>query len=119
MRLPYEGVFTLHDFKNVRRITRMIDRAVLRMLFNQRLILGSDMRPVNRFGKEDVVVPAQMSVGFFSRQNQEVLVRMPQASQEVMVQFWQKKRPGIVGMAVAVEVENVGDVDAQVFEHWD
>ena len=54
---------------------------------------------------------AQVGVGLLARQDQEVGVRVAAAALEVGLQLLQPERAGVVRVAVAVEVEDVGDVD--------
>ena len=83
-------------------------------ILDERLILAADERPVDRLREQDVVVPAEIGVGLLAGQDQEVGVGVAAAALEVGLQLLQPERAGVVGMTVAVEVEDVGDVDAQV-----
>ena len=60
---------------------------------------------------------AQVGVGLLARQDQEVGVGVAAAALEVGLQLLQPERAGVVRVAVAVEVEDVGDVDPQRPHH--
>ena len=83
------------------------------MVLDERLVLAPDEGPVHRLREQDVVVTAEVDVRLLARQDQEVGVRVAAAPLEVGRQLLQPERAGVVRVAVAVEVEDVGDVDPQ------
>ena len=109
---PDQCVFPLHQLEHISGTPGVINLPVPWMIRDERLILASNKRPIDGLGEQDVVMSTQVSVGFLTGQDEEVTVRVAAARLEVVLQFLRSEWTGILRMTIAVEVEDMGDVDA-------
>ena len=112
---------------HVRAVADVIDPSVGGQILDERLAGGPFHRPVD--GPREQVHPvtgtlagvgeAEGDIGLLAGEEQERVVREPPAFVEHRLHFGQPERTGVLGMAVAVELGQVDDLDAHGLEHPD
>ena len=123
--LPHEGVFIVEQPHLGFRGRRVIDLAVGRQVFGERL-LRRWLRPsraaersvsvVDRLREEEHIVAAQSGVGLFAGNDQEVAIREAGAAFEIDSLFLEADPAGIGGMRIGMEIAQRGDIDAERLE---
>src|SRR5262249_46635877 len=113
MSLPNQGICLPNHLQDFVSTVGPIDGSILQMFLGRRCIPFSNVCPVNRLGKENVPVAAEIDVRFLSGQYQEVAIREPAAGFVIGFQFAESQRSGIFGMTISVEIADVGDVDSE------
>ena len=86
MRLPYQAPFTAQHRQQIGRRTRVVDRAVLRVLLGERLAFLADLGPIDRAREDQRVVSADVRIGLLARHQQKLAVGVPPAGLEVVVE---------------------------------
>src|SRR6266481_9304554 len=114
MRLPHQRSFAPDHLEKLGGVRRMVYRAVLRALFDETRAGGAPVRPVHRFGEEEIIMAAEIDIGLLAGQNPEIAVRMPAARLVVITQVFDAQPAVVFRMSIAVEIVNHDDVDAEI-----
>src|SRR5262245_15661121 len=113
MRLPDQPFLSLEHLQFIIRRPDMIDLAILRMGFDQRLPRLADQGPVDRTREDHGVVTAEICVRLFARDDQEVTIGMAAADIEICILFLETQRSRIARVAITVEIGHHRDIDAE------
>ena len=103
----------VHHRLHVGSAARVIDLAVARHVFDERLPRPAHFRPVHVLRPDDVVVATKKGARLFPRHDEEILVGRAPRGLEVVLLIGETQRTGIVCVQLEMEVAQADDVQAQ------
>jgi len=127
MGRPDEAALFFDEPDHVATVTNVIDLAVGCDFFAERLIDAVDHRPIDGPRKEAhpmarmlaLNLHAEKIVAFFAGNEQQIVVGPPAAFVEHGFHFGQAERAGVFGMAVAVKLALMNEIDAELLHDAD